>query len=379
MRKSTLFISALSVVALASCRKDVPLADPTSPDFYVNALVDGVEESVIAGDEGYYMYTDYEFPEDHAPQMVGELRSSSEGLSSWKFEFTNNSTDEEIDLESVLALGDKSLTSSDIVQNKSILNIKPKASFGAETSHMPSYYWRYQHGASIPVINPVFTFDSTNYSGKQPIVTIGSRFYNQYDIETSRCVDILHPDDWAAFEVEVVQPGVYIFYLAPQFSSQINQVYWDINGAAAGQGDTLFYRHPNGNIGSKFFVTAGFRHANGARTCESREVVLLDSDLVPPNMDFQYKVESGMTIDSLQLNKVNITYTTASGTVYTTSMHSNPGTVSIQEVTDYVNDAEGRPTVKLIVSGSFLLQDATGDELRIDNAEFVIAVATSDP
>lgn len=378
MKQFSLYVMSFFLLGLVSCRKDMPLPDTGEPVFHLDAQLDGVMESIVAGDEGYYMYTSY-LTDGLVPRMKGELKSSTSGLSSWNFEFVGNSSNGSIDIDSVLTVGSKGLYSSEDVIDEGVLNIAPHADFGNGTSGITDYYWRFMLGEAVVDTAPIFKFNTIENSTKKPIVTIGTRMSNGYTIESNRCLDPAYPEAWASFELEMTAYGAYLFYLTPSFSNDIEEVCWAINGYCVGVSDTLVYLHPPTAIGSRFFASASFRHNSGARTCSAREIVVLGPSVIPPDIDFTHEVKSAEEYNPLRLNKLKIDYTSPSGTVYSTSLHKSPGNVRIEEVTNYENDKSGRPTKQIILKGDFLLQDASGNVLHVNNADIVIAVATSDP
>lgn len=372
-----------AVLALVGCRKDAPLPpSDVNPDFHATALVNGNEVSMTAGDEGYYMHTDYTM-ENGLVYMVGDLNANEVGKPSWKFGFANSEEGENVDVYEVLSLGEKNLQAvTTYVPVDGFIGIKPGIVLGADDATHPQYYWRFQFGGRVMEPSPTFPFDSTNYSGVQPVVTIGIRPNNVDFIETSRCVDIRHPEAIASYHVEVLSNGTFLCYLDPMYQSDVTQVLWHVNNQYNSTGDTLLYK-ASPEDGAEVDIQAAFRHNGGGRTCQTREIPVRDyfgnGSPALPLVDFGYEVNTLSRVDSMQLNTVRVEYTDKFGEVFRTDLHHDPGTITIEEVTEYQNDLNGRPTVKLHIKGSFLLRSANGEALLVEDADFLIAVATQDP
>lgn len=371
------------VLLVASCRKDAPLPpSDVAPDFYANALVSGEQININAGDDGYFMHTDFKF-ENGLAYMKGDLNSNAVGKPSWSFSFANSEAGTVVDAYEILSLGEKSLQGvTTRTPLTGMLGIKPGIVLSADNLTHPQYYWRFQFGGRNIEPSPIFPFDSTNYNGVQPVVTLGIKPNNVDFIETSRCVDIRHPEAIAGYNVEVLSNGTFRCYLNPMYQSEVEQVIWHVNNQYKSTGDTLLYKAVPED-GEEIDIQAGFRHYNGGRTCQTREIPIRDyfrnGSPALPLVDFGYDVNPLSAVDSMHLNTVKIEYADPYGEVFSTSLHHDPGKVTIEEVADYQNDSKGRPTVKLHITGSFLLRSANGDALLVEDADFMIAVATQDP
>lgn len=372
-------ILALAAVGLSSCKRDTPLLEPeVHPDFYASALVNGVQTDVAAGDDSYYMHTDFDV-NDGIAEMIGELKSSASTDLSWKFEFFSNTTDGSASIDSILSIGTKDLKGEvGYTPVPGYVKISPRINLNNSMAEVPqSYWWSFLEGASVGDLEPDFKYNEDNWNGEQLELDLYARVGGKV-LRTRRGIDVDYPHEQAGFIVEKVSRGAYLFYLDPAYAAEVREVnVWHINNNWVQNGDSLLFR-PHKETPFEMSVAAGFNHHSGATTFMVQKVFINYDNFDQPPLDFVYSYEQLQEEDSLQLNTLRISLM-QSGKLYSTTLHNSPGNVTIEEVSDYLNDESGRSTKQIKVTGSFLLSDATGNEIRVEDADFVIAVATSEP
>ncbi|NVK28173.1 MAG: hypothetical protein HWE14_09015 [Flavobacteriia bacterium] len=365
---------SISIFAVAvGCRKDAPLPPLDEvPVFYANALVDGIEENYVAGVDGYYMYTDYD-QSSGVPHYEGRLMSASNSNgASWTVRFRGDNSGSSLD--STLQVGQKNLQAvigRTVSEDEVRISVLP--TFSNEI--YSSFIWSFQFGAHTTDINPVFEWDTTRRT-TQPYTTLTTVYESACEAHTTRVIDTRYPNDITYFMIESVTDTRFRVYVPNNEYMMLNEVNWKIRGNSAGKGQEKFI---NINGTEDVQIEASFQHLSGAGTGMIRTLTLIPGGPDPCEVDFNYTVEPNYTEDIDQFHTLEIAYTTPTGRVYSTKLHSTPGVVEIEEIEDYENDLDGRPTKKVRLTGSFLLKDASGDEIRIEDAEFVIAVATEDP
>lgn len=377
MKKLLIITSVLSIGFLASCRKDAPLP-PSDPDaeFYAKALIDGVETNLFAGDDDYYMFTDF-LEIDGIPHYQGTLIPSSGTGEGWMVRFRGNNQGSQASEEEAFELGDHSLNgvfAKDIIPGEVRITTNPV--FVNEI--YSSFIWSFQFGAHTQETSPYFEWDTTRFT-YQPLTTLTTVYASSCEAHTSRCVDTRFPDTKTYFAIERLADSKFKFYVpTPEWNaSKINRVNWHINGNFISSDSSITYTLNNSS--DEVVVEMTVQHTNGAGTCMTRTLNLSATGPDPCIVDFNYEVGPNFTPDSVQYNTLILTYIDKNNTPFSTSLHAEPGKVTVEEVMDYDNDRDGRPTKKVRLTGSFLLKDANGNEIRIEDADFVIAVATRDP
>ncbi|KAB2810086.1 hypothetical protein [Phaeocystidibacter luteus] len=374
MKKIGLLSISIFVIAVG-CRKDAPLPPMDEvPVFYANALVDGDEKNYAAGVDGYYMYTDYN-QSSGVPHYEGRLMNSTGAdRSGWTVRFRGDNTGSATAVDSTLRVGQMNLQATvgrTEDQDEVLISVLP--TFSNEI--YSSFIWSFQFGAHTTDINPVFEWDTTRRT-TQPYTTLTTVYASACEAHTTRVIDTRFPDEITYFMIESVTDTRYRVFIPNNEYMKLNEVNWKIRGNSVGKGQEKFI---NINGVEDVQVEASFQHNSGAGTGMIRTLTLTPGGPDPCQVDFNYSVEPNFTEDIEQFHTLEVAYTTESGRVYSTTLHETPGVVEIEEINDYENDLDGRPTKKVRLTGSFLLKDASGDEMRIEDADFVIAVATKDP
>lgn len=379
MKGSKFILLVLSGLVLASCRKDPPLPpNDIDAEFYATASVDGVQKVVEAGKKNYYMFTDYEVV-NGVSRLVGNLKpiSASEGPA-WKISLLSNKNDGTVDPDSVLFTGNRTLTAivgRALVPGHVNLTLKMRTSNNAET--LPTFDWGVgSPGPSDDTIT--FLVDTVGIPSYLVTASITGTYANGEDLYSIRHVDLSRPDNWATFDIDWVAEGLFMFRLPQYLSEDVTNVLWSVNGNYITTADTMLYSMGS-DQNKTIMVTATFRHAAGGSTSLLAQVRLKRNNQKPVFMDFFHTVRPGTEEDSVQLKSIEIEYTSPEGIAYTSSLNRYPGRVQLIDVSSYDPDKDGRPTRKLRIQGSFTLKAENGDEVRVDDADFIVAVATSDP
>lgn len=373
--KKLLIISSILTIGLVGCRQDVPLP-PSDPEaeFFAKALVDGIQKDFFAGDDDYYMFTDYT-EVDGVPHYEGMLKPSSGTGEGWTIRFRGNDEGTQSSEEAAFELGEHSLQgvfSKNLIPGEVRISNTPL--FADEL--YSSFTWSIQFGSRTQEISPTFVWDTARFT-HQPLTTLTTEVASSCKAHTSRCVDTRYPETKARFEMERLADTEFRFYVPIDEWNDIQRVNWHINGNFLGSDSAVTYTLNSSK--AEILVEMSVQHTNGAGTCMTRTLELNANGPDPCMVDFNSEVGPNFTPDSVQYNTLELAYTTPQGREYSTTLHTEPGKVTIEEVTDYENDLDGRPTKKVRLTGSFLLKDANGDEIRIEDADFVIAVATRDP
>lgn len=377
MKKLVYQIPLIALIALSGCRKDLPLPpNDVTAEFYAKATVDGVEVLTEAGIDDYYMYTTFEVGDDNVEHYVGRLSKTNESTEAWTIKFRGTKGGGQSSVDSVLALGEQSLTATmGRIEDEDHVKVTLFPEFVSDV--YPQLLWSVLPVGGASGASSQFTWDSTNYS-QQPIVRLEAQFGNVCDAVTYRCVNLRNPEYKASWYIEAISSTRFRVYVDPADTAGLKEVYWTKNNQSWGSGFERYYdlSSPSEHI----MIQAAFQHkGSNLGSCLIREFVLTAGVPDPCTIDFSYLVEAEYELDSLQYNSLEISYTDENGRIYSTSYHAEPGDVLIEEIDDYLSDEDGRPTKKVRLTGDFLLSDATGDEIRVENAEFVLAVATRDP
>lgn len=378
MRKQSIYTLGFVAAILLGCKRDVPPTDvaPT-PEFYAIANIDGVAHEMYAGEDDYYMYTDYEVVNE-LPVYGGQLKSTAQSGAEWHVAFIGNDSSNRAVVDSVLRPREAKLKGTsgreiipgqfDITLNPVILN-----------DVISTYSWNFALGRGYQSPSPTFSVDTISTPSLVDLsVGLSTMYESCGSAYTIRCVDMRHPEAWATFDITALTNTEFEFFIPQIYQNDLEEVLWEVNGVYVGTGWSKTFNLSNQNERT-ITVSASFRHVGGGRTCIYREITLEAGNPTPCEVDFTYIITPAYSEDSIQTKSVRVAYVNEAGVEYSSDLHDNPGTLSIDEVEGYVNDADGRPTKKIHITGSFSLQNATGDIIHITDADFVLAVATRDP
>lgn len=364
-------VIAMSFLALSACKKTAQQM-PVQPDplFSVFYAISGNSYSIKAGNEDYYMYSSNMNDEFNVNQLIGELKNTTVNkTNAFEFKFRSNSKTE-LHLDSVLALGRKDVTDTNLLQAS---NTRIKLSLDAlATNNVVKYVWSVNTNLSSTLKNPSFVFDS-NEDNNFP-VSLQTFFDTSCVATTKRCIDFNYTSCYGDFVFSKAANLEYTFSLPPSIFGEVSHVVWYINNQIAGNSKEL--KHTFTGAGN-FLVSADIFFNSGCMSCLSKRVIVDYSNSYSGCLsDFDVKYTSYNNAHYLQLNTTEINYWDNSGVQFSSVFSSNPGFLEIHEVSAFEKNETGNSTQKIRFSGEVRLTNASGSEVIVDIQEAIIAVGT---
>jgi len=368
---SSRLVIAMSFLALSACKKTAQQM-PVQPDplFSVSYAIGGNSYSIKAGNENYYMYSSNMSDEFNINQLIGELKNTAANkTNAFEFKFRSNSKTE-LHLDSVLALGRKEVTDTNLLQAS---NTRVKLSLDAlATTNVVKYVWSVNTNLSSTLKNPSFVFDS-NEDNNFPVSL--QTFFDTSCVATSkRCINFDNTSCYGDFILSKTANLEYTFSLPSSLFGEVSHVIWYVNNQFIENSKEL--THTFTGTGN-YLISADIFFSSGCMSCLSKRVIVdYGSSYSGCLSDFDVKYTSYNNAHYLQLNTAEINYWDNSGVLFSSVFSSNPGFLEILEVSDFEKNETGNSTQKIRFSGEVRLTNASGSEVIIDIQEAIIAVGT---
>ena len=362
---------ALSLIALISCRKEVQKT-PVQPDplFSVDYIVNGSYNTLNAGKDDYYMHSSSDKDEFNIGQLIGELKNSNAiKTNAFEFKFRSNSKTD-LDLNSVLTLGKKDLTDTNLLQAS---NTKVRLDLDAQTTdNVIKYVWSVNTNLSSALKSPSFVFDS-NEDNDFP-VSLQTYFDTGCVATTKRCINFSNMSCYGDFAFTKDASLGYTFSVPPYMAGDVSHVVWYVNNQVMGTSKEFNYTFQGAG---NYLISADVFFNSGCMSCLSKRVLVdYGSTYNGCLSDFNVTYTTFNNASFLQLNTIEINYWDDSGTLYSSVFSANPGDIEILEISDYDNNEVGNSTKKIRFSGVVTLTDIIGSKKTVDIQEAIIAVET---
>lgn len=361
----------VSLLVLLACKKTIQqMPVQPSPLFSVKYNIGGMDYSINAGEDGYYMYSNNMNDEFNVNQLIGELKNSNANKkNAFEFKFRSNSKTE-LHLDSVLTIGRKVVTDTNLLKAS---NTRVKLSLDAlATNNVVKYIWSVNTNLSSTLKNPSFVFDS-NEDNNFP-VSLQTFFDTSCVATTKRCINFNHTGCYGDFVFSKVANLEYKFSLPSYLSEEVSHVVWYINSESAAQ--TKEFSHTFTGAGN-YLVSAHIYFNSGCLSCLSKRIVIDYGNVYNGCLsDFDVRYTSYNNAHYLQLNTTEINFWNNSGVLFSSVYNSDPGFLEIHDISDFEKNETGNPTQKIRFSGEVKLTNASGAEVTIDINEAIIAVGT---
>ncbi len=388
---STLMVWMCSLV---SCSDELALPESSAlenPVFQVEALIDGQNTLIQAGEDNYLMSTDFNIDDDTLLAFQSRFDQVNCGNQCWEelfFEFrsavsfrqSSFSIDEALILEENYlfspVLSDTMVT---ILGNTFEVGFQ-NTSYDVSTSPAfpTEWLWTFENGNTDTAENPTLTYEDpgvysvclqmTNLLTGGSVCTIENCKEINLESNTTICnVDIVATQDSSTSNV--------ILQAIPEGSAAFTFL-WSDN--STGSTTTV---SPNTPI-SSYCVTVTTANGCTAETCIV--VDFIQGGFIPVYCyaGFDYVVEEikdsvVSVIPGQLLGTVVIGYQAEDGTVYRSDMapEEPSGTFQILSIEPYEDNENRQPTVKAEIVFSGTLYSSTGESIEIDNGAGVIGVA----
>ena len=371
MRNRALIL--LSVLTLIACKKTIQQTPvQADPLFTVAYTVNGNYRTIQAGKEDYYMYSSSESDEFNVSQLIGEIKGiNSSKANAFEFKFRSNS-ETNINLDSVLTIGKKELTDSNLLQASTTKFLVSLNAF--KTDHVDTYLWSVNSGLSSTLKSPSFVFDSKDDPNFP--ASLQTFFDTGCTALTKRCINFNNMGCWGDFNVEQGPDLEYTFSVPPQQNDEVEKVHWyvGINYEPSNLKNQLVHKFQSPG---QYLISADVYFKSGCVSCLSKEIIVEPAYTNGGCLsDFDVNYSPFNEVAHLQLNTIEINYWDESGVLFSSVYCASPGSLEILEISDFENNEVGNQTKKVRLSGEVKLTSAQGSEITIDIEESTIAVGT---
>ncbi|MFK7773626.1 MAG: hypothetical protein AB8F94_15860 [Saprospiraceae bacterium] len=390
MKKALIYIFII-VFAIGGCKKvdleEVPSGDPV---FITNATLDGVQLNLVAGDDNFYMFSEFSKDNFDVHTMTGRFAKDTncqsdceESLSfSIRSSFPDSISNIPFDIDLAILEG----VNLNYFTDNSSSSIGYNYSFSAEyfdfisSSQADSFYWEISSDSfSLNSFSDSFTFTylgNTDIDVRLEITSSGG--CTSY-IQKTIPVGLLDDCDFL-INIESDSLNFPMFYLTPTF---VNNATLPINWINFNNpfGDTLI-------IDTTFVLPQSGLFELIASSGNQQCVVQLGiCPEISPNLSFPESFsfpKINYTVDPFiignpdqQLSAVTIEYQDATG-IYSSKFAGNSdpnNTFTITKIEDYDNNENGEKTKKLTIDYNCILgEEGSGDTKNITGtAEIAVA------
>lgn len=370
MKTNILFYSLIAIVALGSCKK----SDPPPPDnsaqpvFTFNGTIGGGPVSLQAGVNNYYMYTSYVQDPNGVYNFVGDLKpygctSCNNSLRIQINDFQSLSTGAPASINTSLTPGHYAYQ----IPGGAITSYSVPMTSTSQNGTPQSWAWDFGDGTTSTLQNPTHTFARPgNYT-----VCLTTTFTNLATNSICNVISVGTPEAGMIGAFGDTPSGNTI-YLSSSVSGGSGYVFsWDFGDGATAN------TQPNA---SHLYTTSGL-YTVRLRVINSANQVLDVGKNCPtqgytgPSMGFYGNYPTPVSNPNA-LSNVTISWTDASGTVYTSNNASQPATsyFRILSVSDYNANQSGQPTKKIHALAKCTLYNGTNSVI-LDNADVTFGVA----
>ena len=383
----------LSVVA---CKKtELPPTVAEDPVFSVNATLGGMALDWLAGDDDYYLFTEYDKDQYGVFSFTGRFEKlancQSDCQESLEFEIrdfqvtTGNSTD----IGQALAPGTYEYVQPDSGGNVVLEGYEVQFENRSQSNIDLSYHWEFGDGETSNEAVPEKHF----YPLSGGNIAVPVRLTIQDSVNTGACIQfaekLVHldtidnqgPECQLTYTINPPDSAMMITVCASMTGVPPFTYIWDNDTTTTAMSSCSPPFWVNGPMPLDLFIFG----IDAAGCLAVQNIALLTNPIntIPTycSADFGYEVSARYSDpeggDSLHLSRVLIRYTDQDGQVYRSDLgqQSTGNSFEILESTDYLENENGEKTRQLKVRFSGTLYAESGASIRLENGQGVIAVA----
>lgn len=355
-----------------SCKKTTNEKVPNKPVFYATAN-DGTDVFELnGGSNNYYVFSGTGVDSLGIPYVYSFIASKDSSLeNSLEFRFRANQikTKEELEILSLLKVKHFNLFAKGqqkVSNEQTIVRMYPQ-NLETGVAHLS-----WMHNGNV-VNQGVLSFEMDTIKQKSFTVRLVAQMTDGCHtyLEKSYVLNknqFFHSD----FSIdETVDQGTILLSSSNPFVPEM--VNWYENEDFLGTGN--FISLDELSIGTRL-IRAEIKSPDGITLFVTRNLTVDENETVlncPANMTMN--LEEVMVPDVEQFGSVEIIYRDSKAAKYSTIYNNNPGGVQIEAVEDYINDREGRPTKRVLLSGNFRVANLQGNVKRFNNFSGAIAIA----
>ena len=389
MKKVRFIFSLLLTTLFAlSCKKEhAPTSIIATPEFYFNGLVGGVTTTLDAGVNNCYMYSSYSQDTNNVYNFIGDLKQTTSNLNSIQIQINNyrvSALNAPVAIDSALIPtnypylipGTGTTTTTSTV---TVYNVQFNSSYANGTAQ--TYNWNFGDNTTSNLANPMHTYTQLGYYNVCLSIT-GS---NSCTSSICDSVNLSSPTAYScrtAISSTLIPSTTGVNFGSTTTGFTPHLYSWNFGDGTTNQTgiDTLshYYNSPGtylvslrvtDSIGHTAIAKYNVTTANAPLTCLANYSV----------STIQTATTTGVNpnIFTPGLGSVVVTWTDASGNVYTSKNASQPAGSSFQiiSVDNYPNNTNNQRTKKLHIKFSCWVYNSTHSPVLITNADAVIAVA----
>ena len=380
--RSNLLLSLLLIIGMTSCKKniiDVPPSEVGEPVFRTSFQLEGTPQEMIAGDDEYFMFTEFTKDTDDIHTFIGSFANencTSNCESSLQFEIrdfepatgSTNGIDNTL-AASALRFKDETIPEADVYQ----VELKGEVENEDEVEET-----RLDFGDNIGfalnrsevIVN--YIYDSTI---GQVVPSFNVTEKNENQVYHAMTLDYFNDKTYSA-DFSVTDLGNGQYELTASANQDVVEYYW--NFIYTGQSVTLDEAELLADGEIELFVEYV---DNPTFASFYRRTFKLENNTLSyasTNLDAKVlrRLEGG---SKLQLSTFAIQYIDENGTIYRSDLQeqSNDAYFRILSTEEYLNNSNGEKTKKLEVEYDCKLFAADGSELRVQNGQGIIGIAYS--
>lgn len=377
-------IILIAVLSIVSCKKDpvieLPAETMGTPVFMNNSILDGNTLDFVAGEEDYYMYTEWSKDANDVHTFIGRFAEEdceTNCKESLQFEIRDISPNATPNMSLALPIGGMAARNESIVSTDDIVQVE--FNLNTDVADPSLIFWRFDEsqdaGIRLDVTNTIYNFSKSGLH--TPTCSVQSE--DGITSGQTRFLDFNQDFDCGGgFTVtEVADDKVELSAIVEGSTSAIDYL-WLI-GTEFFFGETITIDKASIEISKEYVL--GITYDDGCYAESTRKMkVDDDGDVIFTTSSYDYEILQ--TIENgtqLHLGKFAIQYTDPDGNVYRSDKKDQSETSSFQilSVEDYDNNENGQKTKKLTVKYHCNLYGDT-DIIRIDDGIATIAVAYPD-
>jgi len=375
------------ILFVFGCKKEhVPASTTGTPEFYFNGTVAGTAISLDAGVNNYYMYSSYVQDTNNVYNFIGDLRQTTSSPNSIQIQILNyrvSAPNASVNIDSALFTGIYNYYGQNTVTTttSTAYLVQFNSSYTNPNGTAQTYNWNFGDGTNSALANPSHLYSQLGYYNVCLNIT-GSNSCSNGICDT---VNLSSQTTLTCQTVitSTVQGDTITFKgIASSNFSPTNHL-WDFGDGTTNYdtvGNNIAIHSYNSPNVYQVSLTAS---DNMGHVSKAKYNVATASAPVSCITNYSVSSVQTTTVSSISpnfvigLGNVIVTWTDASGNVYTSKNSAQPTSSGFQiiSVDNHPNNANNQRVKKLHVKFSCWVYNSTHPAIQITNADAVIVVA----
>lgn len=389
--KTIKHISFILLVILLSfgCKKEHPPTSTVStPDFYFNGTIGGTSTSFSAGVNNYYMYSSYLQDSNNVYGFIGDLKqttSNASGIQIQIYNYTVSVPNGSVNINSSLQVSNYPyyIPDTSVTPTTTITAYQVQFNSSYTNGTPQTYNWDFGDGNTSALANPVHVYSSLGYYN----VCLNITGTNSCSNSICDTLNLSSPSSYSCHAAisSSVLPGTNTanFYAIPTGTAPFN-FFWNF-----GDSITASYSSPADSANHTYASPGTYQVSLRVTDATSKVSIAkynVTTALAPATCITNFSVSTIQTVTTVtpnttggltELGKVVVTWTDASGVVYTSNNIAQPNSSNFQiiSVDSYADNTNNQHTKKLHVKFNCWVYNNSHPPIQITNADAIIAVA----